>query len=218
MVYMDLSKKVKKRREELGWSQEELAKKMGYSSRTSINKIENGRPCSQKIIVRLAKALETTPSFLMGWQEDEIEAAAQEEKDKNAGADLDKIYSEHEKEESSGIAARVTELRQKSNRTLMEMSIDLDIPLQLLKEYESGARKIPYSIVKKMAAYFDVEDVLLYGMEFTTQKGQGELEATAKRLEQAERWANEFANVVFTPEELTELINFTKYLLSKRKQ
>lgn len=68
---MDLSEKVRKRREELGWSQEELALKMGYSSRTSINKIENGRPCSQKIIAKLAEALCTTPAYLLGWAEEE---------------------------------------------------------------------------------------------------------------------------------------------------
>ena len=66
---MNLASKVKQRRIELGLSQEELAKKMGYSSRTSINKIENGRPVSQKIIVRLAEALETTPAYLMGWED-----------------------------------------------------------------------------------------------------------------------------------------------------
>lgn len=65
---MDLASKVRTRRHELGLSQEELASKMGYSSRTSINKIENGRPCSQKIIARLAQALNTTPSYLMGWE------------------------------------------------------------------------------------------------------------------------------------------------------
>lgn len=74
---MNLASKVKQRRIELGLSQEELAKKMGYSSRTSINKIENGRPVSQKIIVRLAEALETTPAYLMGW-EDNLEKKAEE--------------------------------------------------------------------------------------------------------------------------------------------
>ena len=64
---MSLAHKVKNRRIELGWSQDELARRMGYSSRTSINKIENGRPVSQKIIVRLAEVLGTTPSYLMGW-------------------------------------------------------------------------------------------------------------------------------------------------------
>lgn len=74
---MNLASKVKQRRIELGLSQEELAKKMGYSSRTSINKIENGRPVSQKIIVRLAEALETTPAYLMGWDND-LEKKAEE--------------------------------------------------------------------------------------------------------------------------------------------
>lgn len=67
---MDLADKVRIRRTELGLSQEELARRMGYSSRTSINKIENGRPCSQKIIARLAKALDVSVSFLMGWDEE----------------------------------------------------------------------------------------------------------------------------------------------------
>ena len=67
---MNLAEKIKIRRNELNMSQEELAKKMGYSSRSSINKIENGRPVSQKIIYRLAKVLETTPAYLMGWEEE----------------------------------------------------------------------------------------------------------------------------------------------------
>lgn len=68
---MDLANRVRQRREELGLSQEQLALRMGYSSRTSINKIENGRPCSQKIIARLAEALNVGIPYLMGW-EDEI--------------------------------------------------------------------------------------------------------------------------------------------------
>lgn len=67
---MLLSERVRNRRIELGLSQEELAKRMGYSSRTSINKIENGRAVSQKIIVRLAEALQTTPSYLMDWEDE----------------------------------------------------------------------------------------------------------------------------------------------------
>lgn len=73
---MDLGRNVYLRRTELGMSQEELAFKMGYKSRTSINKIENGRPVTQKIIVRLAEALQTTPAHLMGWDSEENDAAS----------------------------------------------------------------------------------------------------------------------------------------------
>lgn len=66
---MNLGDKVRKRRIELGLTQEELAKRMGYSSRVSINKIENGRQVSQKIIIRLAKALNVPTTYLMDWNE-----------------------------------------------------------------------------------------------------------------------------------------------------
>lgn len=66
---MTLAERVKQRRIELDLTQEQLAAKMGYSSKVSISKIENGRPISQKIIVKLAEVLETTPSYLMGWEE-----------------------------------------------------------------------------------------------------------------------------------------------------
>ena len=70
---MELADRVRQRREALGMSQEELAYKMGYSSRTSINKIENGRPCSQKIIARLSEALNVSIPYLMGWEDEEKE-------------------------------------------------------------------------------------------------------------------------------------------------
>lgn len=39
---LEIYKRIRARREELGISQEELAKRMGYRSCSSINKIENG--------------------------------------------------------------------------------------------------------------------------------------------------------------------------------
>ena len=66
---MELADKVRMRREQLGLSQEELALRMGYKSRSSINKIETGRPVTQKIIVRLAEALGVSIPYLMGWDE-----------------------------------------------------------------------------------------------------------------------------------------------------
>lgn len=75
---MQLADRVKLKRQELGMTQDDLAKKMGYRSRTSINKIEMGRPVSQKIIVRLAESLGVTPSYLMGWEDEENEKQQKE--------------------------------------------------------------------------------------------------------------------------------------------
>lgn len=65
---MEIGDRIKSRREELGMSQEELAKKVGYKSRSSVNKIEtDGRGLPQNKIVMFAKALQTSPAYLMGW-------------------------------------------------------------------------------------------------------------------------------------------------------
>ena len=67
---MEIGERIKKRREELGMSQEELAQKAGYKSRSSINKIEiDGRGLPQSKIVNIANALDTTPAYIMGWEE-----------------------------------------------------------------------------------------------------------------------------------------------------
>lgn len=63
--------RVKKRRESLNLTQEELAKRAGYKSRSSINNIETGRPVSQKIVEKLATALNVSPSYLMCWTDDD---------------------------------------------------------------------------------------------------------------------------------------------------
>ena len=66
---------IMKLRKEMGLTQEELALKLGYKSKSTINKIELGiNDISQSKIVRFAKALNTTPAHLMGWDEEELKA------------------------------------------------------------------------------------------------------------------------------------------------
>lgn len=68
---MEIGQIIKRRREELGISQEELAFQAGYKSRSSINKIEvDGRGLPQSKIIAIANALKTTPACLMGWESD----------------------------------------------------------------------------------------------------------------------------------------------------
>lgn len=71
---MTVGEKIKEARLKKGYSQAELAKLLGYKSRSSINKIEvDGRDVPRSSIVKFAKVLGVTPSYLMGWEdEDEI--------------------------------------------------------------------------------------------------------------------------------------------------
>lgn len=67
-IDMILYKNIKKKRLELGMSQEQLAKKVGYSSRSMIAKIEAGDiDLHQSKIEEIAIALGTTSAELMGW-------------------------------------------------------------------------------------------------------------------------------------------------------
>lgn len=63
-----MGNKIKNLRIKKGFTQEELAKKMGYTSRSTINKIEKGLvDLPQSKLVELAKILNTTPLYLFGW-------------------------------------------------------------------------------------------------------------------------------------------------------
>jgi len=68
---MTIGERIRFRRERLGMSQNELARKLGYKSRSSINKIEIGLyNLRLSKIKAIADALDTTPSYIMGWESD----------------------------------------------------------------------------------------------------------------------------------------------------
>lgn len=60
--------KIKSRRQELGLTQIELAHRLGYKSKVSICKVENGDDnLTSDRIAKFARALECEPAVLMGW-------------------------------------------------------------------------------------------------------------------------------------------------------
>lgn len=65
---MTIGDRIRQRRKELGLTQEELANKMGYSSRTAISNVEKGgEDLTSTRIEKYAKALDCEPAYLMGW-------------------------------------------------------------------------------------------------------------------------------------------------------
>ena len=68
---MQIGDRLKEFREKRNMSQDELAKKIGYKSRSSINKIETeGRKIPQDKIQAAASALNISPLYLLGWTDD----------------------------------------------------------------------------------------------------------------------------------------------------
>ena len=99
---MTVGDRIRRRREELEMSQDELAKRLGYKSRSSINKIErdaSGLP--QRKIADIAKALQTTPRYIMGWVEKETskkidittDVIIRMERDRNFSELVQKLYT-----------------------------------------------------------------------------------------------------------------------------
>lgn len=67
-----IGRNISRIRKSLGMTQEDLAKMMGYKSKSTINKIELGiNDIPQSKIVQFAEVLGTTPADLMGWNEEE---------------------------------------------------------------------------------------------------------------------------------------------------
>jgi len=67
-----IGENIAKKRKEFGWTQEELAIKMGYKSKSTINKIELGiNDIPQSKVAKFAEVLKTTPAYIMGWEEEQ---------------------------------------------------------------------------------------------------------------------------------------------------
>lgn len=66
-----LYENIRNRRNELKLTQTELAKKVGYSDKSMIAKVEAGLvDITRNKIIKFAQALDTTPAYLMGWEEE----------------------------------------------------------------------------------------------------------------------------------------------------
>lgn len=72
---LQIGQRIKAKREELKLSQEELANMIGSKNRSTVSNYENGaRTFTQAQIMMFAKALNTSPAYLMGWRGDDVSA------------------------------------------------------------------------------------------------------------------------------------------------
>ena len=78
---MNIGKRIKQRRKELGMSADKLGEILG-KDRSTIYRYEKGdiENLPLDILQPIAKALNTTPQYLMGWQEDKKNTPSEEPK------------------------------------------------------------------------------------------------------------------------------------------
>ena len=67
---MTVGERIKQKRIEKGWTQDDLRKKLGYTSRGTVHHIETGRnDITASRLKQIADVLGTTPSELLGYEE-----------------------------------------------------------------------------------------------------------------------------------------------------
>ena len=141
---MGIGRRIKQRREELGMTQEELAKRLGYKSKSTVNKVElEINDITQSKINAYANALDTTVISLMGYEED------------------DSILS---KETLLTIGNKISHQRKLLNISADDLSKQLGISRATLYRYENGdVKKIPSTILNPLATILQTTPADLMG-------------------------------------------------------
>lgn len=112
--------RIKERREQLGMSQEELAYRMGYKHKSSINKIETqGRKVPQDKILMLANILETTTNYLLE----------------------DDDYSGNDYNLKIAVGERIKKARLENGITTSELANKLGLPVNRVIAMENGTNR-----------------------------------------------------------------------------
>ena len=149
-----IGSRIRDRREELNLSQDELAKRLGYKSRSSINKIElDQRNITQSKIKSIADVLETTPAYIMGWTEE------------NNGPILveDNEQLIEKSDYMSAFPERLKLLRKQFKLSQRDLAAQTGINSSSIAMYEQGKREPGISTIKLFANYFNVSVDYLIG-------------------------------------------------------
>ena len=123
MTNETVGERIRTRRKELGMSVDTLAEKIG-KNRATVYRYECGEIENVSIVTLrpLAKALQTSPAYLMGWDED-----PDSDNRPYSPADLSFMISE-----------RIKYLRKKRKMTQQQLADKAGIPKEIIEQYEIG--------------------------------------------------------------------------------
>ena len=141
---MKIGEKIKLRRNELGWSQRDLAEKMGYDNHSTIARIEVGKiDIPQSRIVQFAEVLGTDIAYLMDLEEEMAQTES---------SNMNEFYN------------RIMKLCEMRGIKGAKMCADIGVSKSLLTDMKMG-RKNGVSAVnaQKIASYFGVSVAYLLG-------------------------------------------------------
>lgn len=194
---MTVGKRIKERRTELNMSADELAKRLN-KNRATIYRYEKGEIGNLPIDILepLAKALETTPQYLMGWEkENEVLTSSN-------GITMGDVFKS---------------LRLGNKLTIEEFAKEIGISIEEIKSYETGEVQIPVNIINLVSDFFGISISELIGAhKNNTSKQFADIDIKKERFERFKVWNKEFGQVHFTEDEINKIMEYTRFLLSQR--
>lgn len=200
---MTIGQKIKDLRKQLNMSVDELAEKLG-KNRATIYRYERGdiENLPLDVLEPLANALNTTPGYLMGWEENTIDDSSQK------GVNIHLLDT---------IGNTIRKLRLERKLTLEEFSIETGIPIDELKKYEDGKSEIPKSVIETLAKFLNVTIDDLTSANITVNGTHMAYVSNSKtHVRHLRLWYEAVGDVVLKDEELYKIIEYAKFLLYMR--
>lgn len=198
---MTIGQKIKELRKQLNMSVDELATKLG-KNRATIYRYERGdiENLPLDVLEPLANALETTPGYLMGWEDKQKENEPTTIHDVTMG-DVFKA------------------LRIGSNLSIEEFSHEIGLSAEDISNYEAGKAPIPVNIINLVADFFGISiSEIIKAHKNSENRTPTGFEMKKERFERFKVWSKEFGKVDFTDEEINKIMEYAKFLLSQRKK
>lgn len=129
---------------------------------------------------------------------------------------VDKSYFIDITEPVDNLGENIKALREAQNLTTKEVANELHVSIDEYKKLEDGD-VVSYDLLDKLANIFNINVAMLIGIDFTTRDNETKLKTAMRILQRSKKWNEEVGETIFSDEEIDELIDFAKYLISKRK-
>lgn len=101
--------------------------------------------------------------------------------------------------------------------TKYEVATEIGFTKEEISILESGTRQIPKLFLEKLANYFNVDIEELETLRLSSKENSALITTDPRLSKMQGKWFSELGHITFSEDEIDQLIDYAKYLLSKRK-
>lgn len=118
---------------------------------------------------------------------------------------------------SKNIGDTIRSLRVKNHLTVEELANRVGKSRATMYRYENGdIENVPYTILVPIANALGVDPTVLLNVDKNTENENAPYMVNEGNSKSTIRFMNQFRDTEFSEDEMTELINFANYLISRR--